>query len=532
MSDTITQDTSADTGATTGGTMTGTPAGGATDGRDRTAPAAGLAAVAERYADALPPGSLGRLRADPLDRLGIPVVATDWEGSGPDTEPAFSAFGYGAEEVQAAVGGLGELAESVLLTARLRRLEPRTGSYTDLVRALGDRAVVDPVTLVLPAGTVDARTRPLHWLPMTRWRTGEEVLVPAEFVACRGVDTPGGPPPGGWLTTPITNGLGAGDTVERALSHALLELVQRDGNTVSFRALEQGVLVDTAALADPVTVGLLERFRAVGIEPQVRLASTEFAAVVHVTGVDTDAATPPLAATACGEGAHPDREVAIRKAVEEYASSRARKVFAHGPLAPIRRLDAAYLDRELSRPLPPQEPRALAEMTRWCAMSAAELTELLDPTVLAVRETVGLDTLPTLDDRVGGDPAALCALMLDRLAAFDPLVSHVSAGVRGREIHVVKVVAPGMEVETLSYRRLGERVLSRLLDRGSPLVGLGGPDAAHPARRTVVLTDVAAERVGGPAWLDVDEVDRIVGELYPLYREPTRHAVPRLRGEH
>jgi len=508
-----------------------------------------LAAIAGRYERALPPGQLGRLRADPLDRLEIPVVATDWAGTGADAEPSFSAFGYGAAVEQAVVGGLGELAESVLLTARLRRTVPRAASYTELRNVLGDRAVVDPVTLVLPAGTTAARERELQWLPMTRWSTGEQVLVPAEFVACRSADTPGGPPPGGWLTTPVTNGLGAGDTVERALSHALLELVQRDANTVSLRALEQGVLVDTASLSDPVTVGLLNRLRSAGIEPQIRLASTELATVVHVTGLDTDSATPPLAATACGEGAHPDREVAIRKAVEEYASSRARKVFAHGPLAPIRRLDPVYVDRELARPLPPQEPRALAAMTRWCAMSAAELTDLLLPSVLATRSTVALETLPTLAAGVADSPADLCALMLDRLAAFDPLVALVTSDGVGRPygagradgpdgagtdraIHVVKVVAPGMEVETLSYLRLGERVLRRLLDRDSPLVGLGTVDPArHPRRRPVVLTEDATERIGGPAWLDAEQVERTVGELYPLYREPTRHAVPRLRGE-
>jgi ribosomal protein S12 methylthiotransferase accessory factor len=36
----------------------------------------------------------------------------------------------------------------------------------------------------------------------------------------------------------------------------------------------------------------------------------------------------------------------------------------------------------------------------------------------------------------------------------------------------------------------------------------------------------AAERLGGPAWLDTDEVDRIVGRLYPLYREPEVHSAP------
>ena len=36
----------------------------------------------------------------------------------------------------------------------------------------------------------------------------------------------------------------------------------------------------------------------------------------------------------------------------------------------------------------------------------------------------------------------------------------------------------------------------------------------------------AEERLGGPAWLDRAAIDRAVGGLLPLYREPGRHAAP------
>ncbi len=116
--------------------------------------------------------------------------------------------------------------------------------------------------------------------------------------------------------------------------------------------------------------------------------------------------------------------------------------------------------------------------------------------------------------------------MLDRLAAFAVLVVAERADGPLGPVHAAKVVAPGLEVETLSYLRIGERVLRRLLDRDSPLVGLG---PAGGSRLPVRLTADAAERLGGPAWLDADEVDRVVGPLYPLYREPSRHAVERVR---
>lgn len=488
-------------------------------------PTVTLADVAATYRACLPPGSLGELRIDPLDRTGIPVVAADWSGPG---QPPFSSFGYGTTPEQATVGALGEMAESVLVTAHLARLPRRTATYADLVTELGAERVADPLTLTLPAGGAWSPETSLQWLAMTRWRTGEQVWVPAEFVACRPGDLPGDGPPGGWLTTPVTNGLGAGDSVERALSHALLELVQRDGNTVSLRALEQGTLVDCAAIGDPSVRAVLDGLAGVGLVPQVRLASTEFAVVVHVTARDTDPGAPALAVTGCGEGAHPDREVAIAKAAQEFAASRVRKVFAHGSLDAVRALDAAYLDRELARSLPQQEQRSLQELAAWSRLSAPDLTRLLDPVVLAERRTVPVDDLPTVPTGSVEDPRALLALVLARLADFDVLVLPVTAtGPAGEQVTVVKALVPGLEVETLSYLRIGERVLRRLLDRDSPLVGLG---PAGGTRLEVRLPADATARVGGPAWLDEAVVAATVGPLYPLYREPTRHAVPRLAG--
>jgi len=484
---------------------------------------ADLRTVAETYRACLPPGQLGELRIDALDRTGVPVVAADWSGPG---QPPFSSFGYGRTGQQATVGALGELAESVLLTAHLAASPRRSASYAELREQLGGDAVVDPVTLILPAGGDYRPDRPLQWLAATRWRTGQQVWVPAEFLACRGADLPGDPPPGGWLITPVTNGLGAGDSAERALSHALLELVQRDGNTVSLRALEQGTLVDCATLTDPDVGAVLSQLAAVGLTPQIRLASTEFAVVVHVTARDTDPDAPGLAVTGCGEGAHPDREVAIGKAALEYAASRVRKVFAHGDLSAVADLDPDYLRRELSRPLPEPEQRSLDAMSAWSRMSAPELTALLEPTVLAEHRTVALADLPTVPGGSVDTPEALLRLMLERMADFDVLVLPVTGtAADGRTIHVVKAVVPGLEVETLSYLRIGERVLRQLLDRDSPLVGLGNPSGA---RRPARLTRAATARLGGPAWLDADAVQATLGPLYPLYREPTRHAVPRL----
>ena len=73
----------------------------------------------------------------------------------------------------------------------------------------------------------------------------------------------------------------------------------------------------------------------------------------------------------------------------------------------------------------------------------------------------------------------------------------------------------------MSYRRIGARGVRKLLDRGSPLVGLGRPPSGC---LPVILDGPALDRLGGPAWLDPAAVDDAVGPLYPLYREPSSHA--------
>ncbi|MEI4273579.1 YcaO-like family protein [Klenkia sp. LSe6-5] len=464
------------------------------------------------YRSALPTGWTTELDLRPYDRTGVPVTATVWRST--DGTRSGHGVGYGASVGAAATGAWGELAEQVLLDDALLHVEPRTATHAELVRERGVDRVADPLTLVLPAGADP--DRPLRWLPTTRWATGEEVLVPAEFVAPHAGGIAAPPPGGGWLVTPITNGMGAGDTLERAVAHGIGELLQRDGDTVDFRALDTGRVI--TGIDDPQTATLLAELAAAGLEVLVKLDSTEFAVVVHAVARDA-AADPPVVLSAIGEAAAPDRAEAVRKAVLELASSRARRAFAFGPLDRVRELHPGYLAAELAAPLGPQEPRALAAMTSWADLTTPELDDLLAP-LWRCSSPVPYAELPTSD---AAGPADTLALYRDRLAGFDLLVAPARAG----DVHVAKVLVPGLEVETLSYGRIGERVARRLLDRGSPLVGRGPAEGPH--RRQVRLTADATERLGGPVWLDVAAVDRTVGRLYPLYREPTRHAPERLR---
>ena len=495
--------------------------------------------IAQAYRRHLPAGLLHTFRIDALDRLGVPVVTVRLTQ---DDGTTFEGIGYGATAEEAMVGALGELSEEAHCERALRDMPRVVGSYVELLRQRGERGMADPLTLCLPAGSSYQPEQPLVWVAATRVATGESVLVPEEFAADSGRQLRGsGRTPmvptmleGGLplipletpLVTPITNGLGAGTSFAQALVHGLLELLQRDGNVLSYRALDRGIVIDIdeAALQDAALAALIARYRNAGVDIKAKVAATDFG-MLNVVIVGAEALPEmelPLRLTACGEAVHPDRERALRKALLEFAGSRCRKTFRHGPLARLAGLvPDDYLARVVGNiDLAAEEPRALQAMVEWLGASDAVIRERLAP-VLAVRGSVSLQSLPTVAPGIVDGPHERLAFVAGRLADAGLDVLAVDFSPPGGEIVALKAIVPGLEMETMSYHRIGERGLRRLLDRQSEWVSIG--DGRNGMRR-VPLTAAAEARLGGSAWLDIDAIDCTVGALYPLYREPSGHS--------
>ena len=461
-----------------------------------------LSAVADSYRAALD-APVWEFAIDGLDRLGIPVATATVIGD--DGRLIANGVGYGESPEEARVSALGEALEDRWAGARVPALPTRRGSYATLASA----GAVDPVALIVDAGTREPREREREWIDVRAALDPEaRRLVPLEWVAHTPASLPAGYAP--WIT-PITNGLGAGDTHERALLHGLLELLQRDGNSVGFRALDRRIAVADAGR------GHLLASR--GLEVTVKTAYLDRGiTVVHAVG--DESATPhteadPLVVTACGEAADPDPARAVRKALLELAASRARKIFSHRPLARLAGIAPdAYLELAARRSVSGEEPRALEAMRGWTRASTEQLRELMRDPVLAVTQTIAFEALPVVT-REPGIPerlAAVLALLSDQ--GLEPLWIDLSPP--GGDVHVVKAIVPGLEVETVSYGRLGPRNLQRLLDRDVTWVGRGTPP---PGALEVPLADDPA------AWLDPVGMSAVLGQLYPLYREPSRHAV-------
>ena len=482
--------------------------------------------AAAAYIDSMPEGRVELFALTPLDRSGIACWnaiflngdGTRWHGVAPH------GVGYGTDEPGAIIGTTGELAEAVHSAVQIWAMPRRTATYAALRAELGERGVADPLTLCLPAGsTVDGETN-LEWVPAHRWPGGETVWMPIDIAACSVGDLTAGYVP---FTTPITNGLGAGPTLDFAIGHGLCELLQRDGNGLGFRAMDRGIALDLGdGPADPRTRAMLARLDALGIEVIPKFAANEFGtANVYCVGAERDgvAASLPIMVTAAGEAASLDREHALRKAVLEFAAARVRKAFSHAPLGRIAHVaPPGYLQRFRDyHTLSGEESRSLRAMQDWLRLDQESLKGLLADTVLSRQAAQRFDALPLWDGPLSG--TGLVEELARRFARHGMEILYFDFSPGARDVHVVKAFVPGLEVETMSYHRIGERGVRKLMERGSPLVGFGEPP---PGTAPVILPRGAAKRLGGSPWLDVAEVDRVVGRLYPLYREPEVHSAP------
>ena len=501
-----------------------------------------LAAAAAAYEAALP-GLQAQFAIDGLDRTGVPTWATWWRGAG----AALGGVGYGPSAAQARVGALGETVESAFSLMAVARLERTTASYSELRRRRGAAGVADPRTLGLPVGSSYSDDMVLTWAPMRRALAtrstdssdrrgaptleldGEPVLVPVDLVASSPSELDDRDT-GERLLMPVANGMGAGTSLRQAVVHGVLEILQRDGNGLTFRALDRGTVIELGPDdGDAETRQALEALRSAGVDVMVKIASIDrgvpdLYVVGHAPGDDL------VVATACGEAAHPDRDVALRKAVLEFASARARKAFMHGPLAAVRRIAPQdYLQDALAVVDPgAEEPRVLEATVAWLTAGAeqdAAVRARLDTTVFSRRSVLRFRDLPT---RPTADPLAI---MTDH--GLDVLVADLTppGPTDDGVARAVKVVVPGTEVETVAYGRIGEAGVRRLVDDGRGDLARVGRRPEGDGWREVILTGEAVERLGGPAWLNRDAVEAVAAGLLPLYREPGRHAARLVLGE-
>lgn len=491
-----------------------------------------------KFRRAIPAREVYEFSTTALDRLGVPLACVAaWTESG----AYYDGFGYGAGETGASLGAWGEILESYFADEFIRRAPRITASFSEL-KASG-RNAIEPPLLCLNAGSNYAPDRKLTWIEIDNLSTAEngenKKLVPLEAVAVypsHAAEIAAE----NLLFRPITNGLGAGSSLAQAVAHGALETVQRDGNCVTFRAMDLGQRIELDWVKSAETRELLEFLDEENIEIIPKLAGIVAGIpVIYVVGYDRDLSRAEFSMqiSACGEAAHPDREIALNKALREYISGRARKHFMHGTLDKLARVaPPEYIEKMTSGDIGRQEPRALEAVFDWAQASNEEIFRRIESPILETRSTIKFSDLPTTEFANGDWEAVLEHLQKQFAAQLGTEILYADFSETAPEgIFVARAVVPKMEGETMSYGRIGRRNLERLIERQKhdvrieKMVGFG--DDLRPASALQIHLTETDARIYPNAWLDPNAVEKQVGEFYALYREPESFSVGRLLRE-
>jgi YcaO-like protein with predicted kinase domain len=245
-----------------------------------------------------------------LDRIGIPVAVA----VRPNSRSVSVSQGKGLDLTQAMASALMEAIEG------FHAEEVDAGSRATLREiAASGRAVIDPLTLCTTGRPLDGDA-PISWLEGFDLLQQEPCWVPAEVV-----HTDYTQPLDGYFLAG-SNGLASGNHLVEAISAAICELVERDAvalwSASGIRARAKRAL-DTASVDDPDCQALLAKYDAAGIDIRLWNVTTNVSIPAFVCDI-RDPATPEPGRLQRfhGAGCHPDRAIALSRALTEAAQTR------------------------------------------------------------------------------------------------------------------------------------------------------------------------------------------------------------------
>ncbi|WP_170423499.1 YcaO-like family protein [Ruegeria arenilitoris] len=266
-----------------------------------------------------------------LDRIGLPTVMV----SRPNSRSVAVSLGKGLSVQAAQASGVMEAVEA--WHAERVRLPQRLARYADLI---SDAAVVDVDRLPRVTGAQFDPQGTMLWVEGLDLNAQRACWAPLEMV-----DTDyTAPPIGGQRAFPrTTNGLASGNCLAEASCHAICELIERDATTLwSHKAA--ATRVDSATVDDPRCQEAIEMITSADLEIGIWNTTSDigiasFRCVICETG-----GRPGH--IGIGDGCHPDRAIALLRAVTEAAQTRLTYISgARDDLDPVEFTDKAQTER-------------------------------------------------------------------------------------------------------------------------------------------------------------------------------------------
>lgn len=365
-----------------------------------------------RVEKALPAAGITRV-ADitSLDRVGIPVFSSIRPTAGRGAVSVYN--GKGATPTEARVSAIMEGIERY-------SAEVPPGctliieSYSRISR---EHTCLDPALLILPARSDPGM--PIPWVSGFDLIGNETLMVPASAVFH--------PLPGDYpqLFRTSTNGLASGNTLEEAVFHALMEVIERDAWSLVEARSNTGPRV--GAVSEPLSLDLLSRFSSAEVEVVVKDITSDLK-IPTFAAVSDDTRLRDPALLTIGMGTHTNAAIALLRALTEVAQSRLTQI--HGaredtPTADIRKKMGYDRVRRMNRYWFDAESEK-----SFSSVTSCDTDDFLT------------DITMTID--------RLKSAGLDRVIVVD--LTRPELGVP-----VVRVIVPGLESFAMDQERMGAR---------------------------------------------------------------------------
>ncbi len=244
-----------------------------------------------------------------LDRIGIPVAIA----VRPNSRSVSVSQGKGLDLTQAMASALMEASEGF----HAEEIgECRLAAYRGLAAAA---AVVDPALLCSTGNRFDPDTA-IPWVEAYDLLQHEACWLPAEIVHADYTL----PLDGNFLAG--SNGLASGNHPVEALGAAVCELVERDAvalwNARDIRGKAARAL-DIASIGDADCLDLLAKYGQAGIAVRVWDVTSDIGIAAFLCDIrDLSGGDPRRLRRAYGSGCHPDRGIALARALTEAAQTR------------------------------------------------------------------------------------------------------------------------------------------------------------------------------------------------------------------
>jgi putative methanogenesis marker protein 1 len=357
-----------------------------------------------------------------LDRVGIPVFSAIRPSAAAGAISIYS--GKGATETNARISAIMEsfercLAEQPEVSINLSGVKLDARRVTDTYESLCESyPTLYPDALLLPQHVAEFTS--LEWVMGHDLMNDVEVFVPANAVF-----HPYDPQGCTKLFRSNTNGLASGNTIEEAILHGLLEVIERDALSIAEYTRNPGKEIALCE-SDGLNFELNKKLEDAGIKVKIWLLDSDVEIPTIVVALDDTVLKDP-ALLVMGAGSHLSPEIAVTRALTEAAQSRVVQI--HGA-----REDT---DRE-------QVVRTFGydHMKKMNSYWYEDLEQL---------------HLDDLKDISSDTPAANINTVFEQLdgIADGAIIVNLSRGV---DIPVIRAIIPMFELYTLDRERKGERI--------------------------------------------------------------------------